>query len=89
MQVYQGRDSEMTFKILQEMEEKGIEPDLPVYTSLINSFRKARKLEKCWEINRLIRKKKIELDEAYVGVMLKVYAGVRCPLLSPTMPKKQ
>ena len=44
MQVYSGRDPEMTYKILQEMIEKGIEPDLPVYTSLINSFRLGRKL---------------------------------------------
>ena len=28
--------------------EKGIEPDLPVYTTLINSFRLGRKLAKCW-----------------------------------------
>lgn len=35
---------DMAYKILQEMIEKGINPDLPVYTTLINSFRLGRKL---------------------------------------------
>lgn len=49
MQVYVGsKNPEMAYKILQEMIEKGISPDLPVYTTLINSFRLGRKLEKCW-----------------------------------------
>lgn len=45
MQVYVGtQNPEMAYKILQEMIEKGIAPDLPVYTTLINSFRLGRKL---------------------------------------------
>lgn len=77
MQVYVSKkDAEMAYKILQEMTEKGIHPDLPVYTSLINGFRLARKLEKCWQLNRLVLKSKVQLDEAYVGVMLKVFAAV-------------
>lgn len=44
MQVYTDIDADMGYKILQEMIEKGIEPDLPVYTSLINSYRHCRKL---------------------------------------------
>jgi pentatricopeptide repeat protein len=66
----------MAYKILQEMIEKGIAPDLPVYTTLINSFRMGRKLEKCWELNKMLLKSKVELDETYVGVMLKVHAAV-------------
>ena len=63
MKVYgQSNDPEMAFKILQEMIERGIQPDLPVYTTLINTFRKGRKLARCWEINRLILKSKIPLD---------------------------
>lgn len=45
MQVYiSKKNAEMAYKILQEMVEKGIQPDLPVYTSLINAFRLSRKL---------------------------------------------
>jgi pentatricopeptide repeat protein len=45
MQAYVGsKDPEMAYKILQEMIERGIAPDLPVYTTLINSFRLGRKL---------------------------------------------
>lgn len=45
MQAYLNcKNPEMTLKILQEMIEKGINPDLPVYTTLINSFRLGRKL---------------------------------------------
>lgn len=45
MQAYlNNKNPEMTLKILQEMIEKGINPDLPVYTTLINSFRLGRKL---------------------------------------------
>lgn len=45
MQAYlNDKNPEMTYKILQEMIEKGINPDLPVYTTLINSFRLGRKL---------------------------------------------
>ena len=49
MQLYVGEQNpEMAYKILQEMIERGIQPDLPVYTTLINAFRQGRKLEKCW-----------------------------------------
>jgi pentatricopeptide repeat protein len=77
MQVYVWKnDPEMAFKILQEMIEKGIQPDLPVYSSLVNAFRLGRKLYKCWELHRMVLKSKVELDEAYTGVMMKVYAVV-------------
>lgn len=67
----------MGLKLLDEMEEKGIEPDLPAYTTLVNCFRKGRKLDKCWEVHRKLMKSKQELDETYTGVMLKVYAAVK------------
>ncbi len=45
MQAYVKRNEpEMAYKIVQEMIEKGIEPDLPVYTTLINAFRIGRKI---------------------------------------------
>lgn len=45
MQAYlNDKNPDMAMKILQEMIEKGINPDLPVYTTLINSFRLGRKL---------------------------------------------
>ncbi len=53
---------DMALKILQEMEEKGIVPDLPVYTTVINSLRIGRKLQKCWEINKMLVAKKVEFD---------------------------
>lgn len=70
-------DPQMAYKIFQEMIEKGIEPNLPIYTTLINAFRMGRKLEKCWELNKqIMSKKNVEVDETYVGVMLKVHAAV-------------
>lgn len=49
MQTYvTNNDSDMALKILDEMIEKGLEPDLPVYSTLINCLRKGRKLKKCW-----------------------------------------
>lgn len=42
----------MGLKIVDEMKEKGIEPDLSTYTTLINCFRIGRNLQKCWEVNR-------------------------------------
>lgn len=77
----------MAYKILQEMIEKGIAPDLPVYTTLINSFRMGRKLEKCWELNKMLLKSRVELDETYVGVMLKVHAAVTISSYRRTMQK--
>lgn len=63
MQAYvRKNDPDMAYKIVQEMTEKGIQPDLPVYTTLINAFRIGRKLEKCWEINRQLVKNKVEFD---------------------------
>jgi pentatricopeptide repeat protein len=60
MQTYViNNDPNMALKILDEMVEKGIEPDLPVYTTLINSFRVGRKLEKCWEVDKKMRNSKI------------------------------
>ena len=45
MQVYVWKQNpDMAEKILQEMVEKGLEPNLPVYTTLINAFRVGRKL---------------------------------------------
>lgn len=77
MQAYvKTRNPTMAFKILQEMEECDITPDLPVYTTLINCFRQGRCLDKCWEVNRRLIRKKVPLDETYVGVMLKVHAAV-------------
>lgn len=64
-------------KILDEMKEKGLEPDLPVYTTLVNCLRKGRKLEKCWEVNKKMIENGVEADETFTGVMLKVFAAVK------------
>ena len=45
MQAYTvNNDPNMALKIFDEMIEKGLEPDLPTYTTLINCFRIGRKL---------------------------------------------
>jgi len=36
--------------VLREMKDKGLEPDVVTYTTLIDSFKRAGKLDKCWEI---------------------------------------
>jgi pentatricopeptide repeat protein len=56
MQTYVNNNNpNMTLKILNEMIEKGLNPDLATYTTLINSFRKGRKLEKCWEVHKKMK----------------------------------
>lgn len=78
MQTYvTNNDSDMALKIFDEMIEKGLEPDLPVYSTLVNCLRKGRKLKKCWEIHKKMIKAKIEPDETYTGIMIKVYAAVK------------
>jgi pentatricopeptide repeat protein len=45
MQAYTtNNDPDMAYKILQEMIEKNIQPDLVVYTTLVNAMRIGRKL---------------------------------------------
>lgn len=75
-------NSEMAGAILRQMTEKSIIPDLPVYTSVINCYRNDRNLPKCWELHKQVVKSGKQLDETYVGVMLKVYAAVIFYLIS-------
>lgn len=37
-------------KVLREMDELGLEPDVVCYTSLIHAYEKTRNHVKCWEI---------------------------------------
>ncbi len=46
----------MAGAILREMAEKSIIADLPVYTSVINSYRVDRNLSKCWELHKQVVK---------------------------------
>lgn len=79
LQAYtKNNNPHMGMKIVQEMEDKGIEVDLPAYTTLINCYRMGRKLTKCWELHRKVVKLKLEQDETYTGVMMTVYAAVCC-----------
>lgn len=60
MQVYvNNNDPYMASKILDEMIEHKLQPDLPTFTTLVNCFRKGRKLEKCWEIDRKMKATKV------------------------------
>lgn len=57
-----NNDPTMALKILDEMKEIGLEPDLPVYTTLVNCLRQGRKLEQCWEVNKKMVQSGIEPD---------------------------
>ena len=66
----------MGLAILREMIEREIKPDLPVYTTLVNSFRRDRNLQKCWDLHRQVVRAGMSMDETYLAVMIKVYAAV-------------
>jgi pentatricopeptide repeat protein len=66
----------MGLAILREMIEREIKPDLPVYTTLVNSFRRDRNLQQCWDLHRQVVRGGMSMDETYVAVMIKVYAAV-------------
>lgn len=71
-----NNDPNQALKLLDEMKELGMEPDLPTFTTLANCFRKGRRLDKCWEIHKRMKESNVEPDETYTGVMLKVFAAV-------------
>jgi len=36
--------------VLREMKDKGLQPDVVTYTTLIDAFKRSGNLDKCWEI---------------------------------------
>jgi pentatricopeptide repeat protein len=60
MQTYVNNNNpNMALKLLDEMVDCGLKPDLPTYTTLINSLRKGRNLQKCWELHKKVQLSKI------------------------------
>lgn len=68
-------DSDNAQAIVLEMEQNGMVPDLPLFTTLMNAHLKARKLDKCWRLHRHVEKQGLPLDETYVSVLMQVYAS--------------
>jgi pentatricopeptide repeat protein len=42
-------------KVLREMKENGVIPDVVTYTTLIDAYKRCNNLDKCWEIFRECR----------------------------------
>lgn len=69
-------NSFQAFKIFQQIKEKGINPDVASYTTVINSFYKARNLNKCWELFNELRMGGPVPDEHVFGLMIEICAHV-------------
>lgn len=52
--------------IIREMKEKGLEPDIPIYTTLIHSYDMVGNIDKCWEIFNNIRNLNSDINEKLI-----------------------
>ena len=68
-------ESNHALKIFQQMKEKGLEPDVASYTTLINSFYKGKNLKKCWDLFDEV-KTGCGPDEHLMGLMIEICAHV-------------
>lgn len=76
-----GKDAPMAQRILNEMTEQKLVPDIATMTTLMNAHLKSRNVAKCWELHKYVTKHGIPLDEVYVSVLMQVYAAVGVGLL--------
>lgn len=71
-------EPDMALKILREMKEEGLQPDIVCYTTVINAFKNAKDLKKCWELFDLALVEEALLpDENLLGLMIEICAGVK------------
>lgn len=69
-------EPDMALKILREMKEEGLQPDIVCYTTVINAFKNAKDLKKCWELFDLALVEEALLpDENLLGLMIEICAG--------------
>lgn len=75
-------------QLFREMELNDIVPDLPAFTTLINSNHKSRNLERCWELHKIVQQRGLVMDQPYIGMMMTVYSSVTPAILSPMTQRK-
>jgi len=69
-------EPDMAYKILLEMKENGFKPDIVCYTTVINAYKNARNLKKCWELfDQAIMDEFLPPDENLLGLMIEICAG--------------
>lgn len=60
-------------KVLREMKENGVIPDVVTYTTLIDAYKRNNDLDKCWEIFRECRtSKENQADEMLLSYMVRL-----------------
>ena len=61
-------------KVLREMKEQGIEPDIVCYTSVIQAYKRVRNINKWWELFA-VTEQKIMNDEFLISLMIRICAA--------------
>jgi len=64
-------------RIFNDLKRDGFEPDLPIYTTLINSFYRVKQWKKCWDLFDEARlESHLKPDENLIGLMIEICADV-------------
>ncbi|CAD8175963.1 unnamed protein product [Paramecium pentaurelia] len=67
--------SENALRIFNDLKRDGFEPDLPIYTTLINSFYRVKQWKKCWDLFDEARlESHLKPDENLIGLMIEICA---------------
>lgn len=63
--------------VLREMLEKGLEPDVVTFTTLIDAYKRDKQIDKCWEIFQECRTMKLkeDVDELLLSYMVRLAAA--------------
>ena len=64
-------------KVIDEMKEAGLEPDVVTYTTLIDAYRRAKNIDKCWEVFSPCRHflQTGDADEMLISLMVRIAAS--------------
>ncbi|CAD8082355.1 unnamed protein product [Paramecium sonneborni] len=67
--------SENAMTIFNDLKRDGFEPDIPIYTTLINSFYRVKQWKKCWDLFDEARlESRLKPDENLIGLMIEICA---------------
>ena len=65
-------------KVLREMANMGIQADMVTYTTLIDAYKRAGQIEKCWEIFEEVKVQRpgeTDTDEMLLSYMIRLAAA--------------
>lgn len=59
-------------QVMREMQEQGLVPDVVTYTTLIDAYKRAGDLNKCWDLFLECRTYKADADEVLLSYMVRL-----------------